>query len=110
MVYAILGTLTFNTIAKRDAVYTKLETFLSGKPIWGNTSLSKGIDRDTDNPNISIEVRFTQRPNLDNLFDLAKTELNKLTGVTATISIHPCTHDRENPQPCVIENSVTIVR
>ncbi len=109
MKHALLGNLTFNTSAKRDAVYTKIVTFLSDKPVWGNTTLSKGKDMTTGNPNISIEIRFNQRPHLDEIFDLAKTELNKLTGVTATFSKHVCYHD-ETPRPCVIEESVTISR
>ena len=104
MKYALQADLSFNTVLKRDAVYTKIETFLSGKPVWGHTSLTKVPDS-----SISIEVRFEQRPDLDNIFDLVKTELNKLTGVTATFSKHACSHDEGN-QPCKVEEIATIVR
>ena len=108
-VYAYMANLTLNTSAKRDAIYSKIETYLSGKPVWGNSVLTKGTDEETGNPSIGIEVRFNQKPHLDSLFDLAKTELNKLTGVKATFSRHICYHDDRN-QPCAFEEVASIER
>ena len=106
--YAVIGTLSFNTATKRDAVLSKIRTFLVNKPAWGEKVAVASSNRDKQ-PSITLEVRFTQYPDSTELRDLAKTELNKLTGVKATITRHICNHDAGN-SPCDIGETITIVR
>lgn len=107
--FAILGTLSFNTVAKRDTVLSKITTFLSNKPTWGNRVAISSTDM-SKQPCINLELRFNSRPDMQALFDLAKTELNKLTGVKATFSKHVCSHSDNPVRPCVIEELATISR
>ena len=108
--YALIAEISCNTVAKRDAFYDYIQTFLSGKPVWGNTEMSKGTDFVTQQPAMSVTVRFTQRPNLDNLFALAKARILTLTGVSIKVSKHICRHDEGNDPGCVPEELYSIVR
>jgi len=108
--FCLKATITANTVAKRDNIYDTIETFLSGKPVWGDTVMTKGADMVSGQPNMSITVRFTRRPNLDNLFAQAKAKILTLTGVSIKISKHICHHDEGSNQPCVPEEMFEIVR
>ncbi len=107
--FCFMAEITANTTAKRDNIYDTIQTFLSGKPVWGNTEMSKGTD-ETGRPSMSVIVRFTQRPNLDNLFAQAKAKILTLTGVSIRISKHICHHDEESNLPCTFEETYEITR
>ncbi len=108
MTYALMAVITANTVAKLDNIYNYIQTQLSGKPVWENTVMSKGVSED-GKPSMSVTVRFNQRPHLDELFQKAKDKFNTLTGVTITISKHICRHDESNG-PCVFEEVYSITR
>ena len=110
MTYALIANISFNTITKRDNIYNTIQTFLSGKAVWGDTEMGKGADMVSGQPNMSVTVRFTQRPNLDNLFAQAKAKIRTMTGVSIKISKHICHHDEGSNQPCVLEEMFEIVR
>ena len=107
--FALMAEITANTVVKRDNIYDYIQTQLSNKPVWGNTEMGKDIDKETGEPNITILIRFTQRPHLDDLFQKAKDRINMLTGVKIKVSKHVCRHDEGN-QPCITEEIYSITR
>jgi hypothetical protein len=108
--FALMAVISANTVAKRDNIFDYIQTFLSGKPVWGNTDMSKGTNSVTSWPNITVTVRFTQRPHLDDLFQKAKGKINTMTGVKITVSKHVCSHSEGVPSPCVFEEVYSIER
>ena len=108
--FALMAEITANTTIKRDNIYDYIQTFLSGKPVWGNTEMSKGLDMETGNPSMSVVVRFSQRPHLDDLFQKAKDRINTMTDVSIKVSKHICKHDEVNNQPCVFEEVYSVVK
>ena len=112
--YAVMGEIAFTdslaqATTKRDMVLGKIRTFLANKPAWGDKVAVASTDYDK-HPSITLEVRFTQYPDSTELRDLAKTELNKLTGVKATVTRHICYHDETPVKSCGIGETITIVR
>src|SRR3990167_1926841 len=108
--FALLANIICNTETKRDNVYDYIQTELSGKPIWGNTTMSKGTNPETGWPAMSVTVRFNQRPHLDDLFQKAKDRINTMTGVSITVSKHICKHDQQPPEPCIFEEVYNVQR
>jgi len=100
MKYCVMHNLRLETPSKRDKLDDDIKLKVGGKPVWGETVISKGKDEE-GYPSHGLEIRFDTEADMDELYDFIKGRIEKIPILKGTVSKHYCSHD-ETPQPCQI--------
>jgi len=96
MKYCIQAELKFTTKSKRDDATKEALTKFGLKKVWGETSISEGIDED-GYPTQTLEARFDEEKDTDEVFAYIKDKMIRIPVLGGVITKHPCPHDEGKP-------------
>ena len=96
-----MADLTFDTPAKNDQMAQAIKDKIVGKLIWGKANITQGLN-ENGQPNNVVEIRFEKEADADDLYNLIVDRMTRIPVLKGTVTAHPCTHDEEHPESCVI--------
>jgi len=107
MTFCAQATLGFTNATRRNAVLADVESWIAGRPQWGDSTVESATTR-AGAPAVLLTIRFTTRVDQEDL--LARVQAFA-TGVRTPVAgswfrLHDCPHD-ESDLPCAVASEVT---
>jgi len=103
--YCVMATLQFTLPTLRSQMSTAIKDKIGwkigidnaitvAKPHWGEVTLSESTDED-GKPGINHTIRFDNKADMDELFDLIKGKMEKVPVLKGTLTSHLCFHNTQ---------------